>query len=115
MGFIVSQKGIEIDPDKVKAIKEMPTPKIENQVRGILRCLNYISRFIPHMIATYGPIFKLLHKDRGCVWTEDCQEAFDNIKEYLFEPPILSLLVEGRPLIMYLTMLEEFMGYVLVQ
>ena len=80
LGFIVSQKGIEVDPDKVKAIQEMPAPKIEKQVRGFLGRLNYISRFISHMTATCEPIFKLLKKDQGCVWTDDCKRAFDSIK-----------------------------------
>ncbi|XP_050870734.1 uncharacterized protein LOC127073600, partial [Lathyrus oleraceus] len=44
-----------------------------------------------------------------------CQKAFDSIKEYLSEPPILSPPVEGRPLIMYLTVLEDSMGCVLGQ
>ncbi|GAU51332.1 hypothetical protein TSUD_412790 [Trifolium subterraneum] len=89
LGFIVNQKGIEVDPDKVRAIREMPAPQTEKQVRGILGRLNYISRFISHMTATCGPIFKLLRKNQGIVWTEDCQKAFDSIKEYLMEPPIL--------------------------
>ncbi|KAI5429586.1 hypothetical protein KIW84_034242 [Lathyrus oleraceus] len=58
------------------------------------------------MTTTCAPIFKLLWKDQSCDWTEDCQKAFDSIKEYLLEPPILSPPVEGRPLIMYLTVLE---------
>jgi len=115
LGFIVSQKGIEVDPDKVRAIREMPAPKTEKQVRGFLGRLNYISRFISHMTATCGPIFKLLRNNQGIVWTEDCQEAFDKIKEYLLEPPILVPPVEGRPLIMYLTVLEDSMGCVLGQ
>ena len=49
------------------------------------------------------------------MWTEDCQRAFDSIKEYLLEPPILIPPVEGRPLIMYLTILEDSMGCVLGQ
>src|ERR1051325_6488975 len=49
LGFIVSQIGIEVDPDKVKAIQEMPTPHTEKQVRGFLGRLNYISRFISQM------------------------------------------------------------------
>jgi len=81
LGFIVSQKGIEVDPDKVRAIREMPAPKTEKQVRGFLGRLNYISKFISHMTATCGPIFKLLCKDQGIVWTDDCQKAFDSIKE----------------------------------
>src|SRR3954452_19184426 len=115
LGFIVSQRGIEVDPDKVRAIQEMPAPKTEKQVRGFLGRLNYISRFISNMTATCEPIFKLLKKNQGCVWNEDCQKAFDNIKEYLLEPPILLPPVEGRPLIMYLTVLENSMGCVLGQ
>jgi hypothetical protein len=46
---------------------------------------------------------------------EDCQKAFDNIKEYLLEPPILIPPVEGRQLIMYLTVLEDSMRCVLGQ
>ena len=42
LGFIVSQQGIEVDPDKVKAIKEMPSPRIEKEVHGFLGRLNYI-------------------------------------------------------------------------
>jgi len=83
LGFSVSQKGIEVDPDKVKAIREMPAQKIEKQVRWFLERLNYISCFISHMTATCGSIFKLLHKDQGIEWTKDCQKAFDNIKTYL--------------------------------
>src|ERR1044072_5893749 len=115
LGLIVSQRGIEVDPDKVKAIQEMPSPRTEKQVRGFLGRLNYISRFISQMTATCGPIFKLLRKDQKVVWTEDCQKAFDSIKEYLSEPPILIPPVEGRPLIIYLTVLEESMGCVLGQ
>jgi hypothetical protein len=114
-GFIFSQKGIEVDPDKVRAIREMPAPQTEKQVRGFLGRLNYISRFISHMTATCGPIFKLLRKNQEIVWTEDCQRAFDSIKNYLIEPPILIPPVEGRPLIMYLTVLEDSMGCVLGQ
>ena len=60
-------------------------------------------------------IFKLLKKDQGCVWTDDCQREFESIKEYLLEPPILLPPVEGRPLIMYLTVLNKSMGCILGQ
>ena len=63
LGFIVSQKGIEVDPDKVKAILEIPEPLTEKQVRGFLGHLNYIARFISKLTATYEPLFKLLCKD----------------------------------------------------
>ena len=46
LDFVVSQKGIEVDLDKVKAILEMPEPRIEKKVWGFLKRLNYIARFI---------------------------------------------------------------------
>ena len=88
----------------------MPEPKTEKEVRGFLGRLNYIARFISHLTATCEPIFKLLRKDQAVRWNENCQRAFDKIKEYLQEPPILMPPVEGRLLIMYLTVLENSMG-----
>ena len=64
LGFVISGKGIEVDPAKVKAIQEMPAPRTEKKVRGFLGRLNYISRFISHLTATYKPLFKLLKKDQ---------------------------------------------------
>ena len=63
LGFIVSQKGIKVDPDKVKTILEMPEPRTEKQIRGFLGRLNYIARFISQLIATCEPLFKLLCKN----------------------------------------------------
>ncbi|RDX70003.1 Gypsy retrotransposon integrase-like protein 1, partial [Mucuna pruriens] len=68
--FIVNKKGIEVDLDKVKAIRNMPTLRIE---------------------------------------TEECHEAFEKVKQYLETPLVLVLAVLGKPLILYLSMLEELM------
>jgi hypothetical protein len=57
LGFVVSNKGIEVDPDKVKAIQDMPAPKTEREVRGFLGRLNYIARFISQLTVTCEPIF----------------------------------------------------------
>jgi ribonuclease HI len=115
LGFIVSEKGIEVDPVKVKAIQEMPEPRTEKQVRGFLGRLNYIARFISHLTATCEPIFKLPRKDQAIRWNDDCQKAFDKIKDYLQKPLILIPPVPGRHLIIYLSVTENSMGCVLGQ
>ena len=46
LGFLVSDKGIEVDPSKIKGILDMPPPKSEKEIRGFLGRLKYISRFI---------------------------------------------------------------------
>ena len=82
LGFIVSRKGIEVDPTKVKVIQEMLAPRTENEVRGFLGRLKYIARFISHLAATCELIFKLLKKDQVVKWNDDFHIAFDKIKEY---------------------------------
>ena len=89
LGFIVSQQGIEVYHDKVRAVQEMPTPCTEREVKGFLESLIYISRFISHMTTTCEPIFKLLRKDQAIEWNSDCQRAFEKIKQYLQEPSIM--------------------------
>ena len=64
LGFVVSGKGIEVDPAKVKPIQEMLAPRTEKEVRGFLGRLNYISRFISHLTTTCESIFKLLKRDQ---------------------------------------------------
>ncbi|RDX65054.1 Retrovirus-related Pol polyprotein, partial [Mucuna pruriens] len=62
LNFVVSERGIEVDPEKVKAIREMPTPKTDSKVQGFLGRMNFIARFISQLTATCDPIFKLLRK-----------------------------------------------------
>ena len=115
LGHMVSRKGIEIDPSKAKAILEMPAPKTKKEVRGFLGRLQYISRFINQLADTCGPIFKLLRKGVSVKWNEDCQKAFDQVKQYLLSPPVLQPPRPGKPLLLYLSVTEEAMGAMLAQ
>ena len=63
LDYIVNQNLIKVDPDKVKAIREIPVPKIEKEIRGFLGKLQFISRFIAKLTVVCEPIFKLLKKD----------------------------------------------------
>ncbi|XP_071909733.1 uncharacterized protein [Coffea arabica] len=115
LGFIVSKKGIEIDPTKIKAIRDMPVPKTQKDVKSFLGKINFIGRFIAQLTATCEPLFKLLKKNVPLHWNEECQQAFDKIKDYLLHPPILVPPKPGRPLIMYLSVLDGAVGCVLGQ
>ena len=68
LDFVVSQRGIKVDLEKVKAILEKPEPRIEKQVRGFLGRLNYITRFISQLTATCEPLFRLLSKNQSVKW-----------------------------------------------
>ena len=115
LGFIISRRGIELDPAKVKSIRELPPPKNKTEVMSFLGRLNYISRFIAQLSTTCEPIFKLLKKDAAIQWTDECQESFDKIKEYLANPPVLVPPEPGRPLFLYLSVMDNSFGCVLGQ
>ena len=82
---------------------------------SLLGRLNYINRFIAQLTAACEPIFKLLKKNVKVEWTEECQEAFDRIKRHWSNPPILVPPEPGRPLILYMSVLDNFFGCVLGQ
>ena len=63
LGFLVSDRRIEVDPSKIKAILELPPPKSKKEIRGFLGQLQYISQFIAKLTSTCEPIFKLLRKN----------------------------------------------------
>nr|CAN65175.1 hypothetical protein VITISV_029768 [Vitis vinifera] len=115
LGHMVSEQGIEVDPDKIKAILDMPAPKTEKEIRSFLGRLQYINRFIARLIDICEPIFRLLRKNQPTVWNDDCQFAFEKIKEYLLSPPILVPPMPGRPLLLYLSVSDMALGCMLAQ
>ncbi|XP_070008170.1 uncharacterized protein [Nicotiana sylvestris] len=100
---------------EVKAIQELPPPKNKKDVMSFLGRHNCISRFIAQSTVIYEPIVKMLKKDAATKWTDDCQKAFNRIKDYLSTPPILVPLEPGRPLLLYLAVLDGPFGCVLGQ
>ena len=115
LGFLVSDRGIEVDPSKIKAILEMPPPKSVEEIRGFLGRLQYISRFIAKLISTCKPIFKLLRKNEPHEWNDECQKDFELIKGYLPHPPILVPSMHGKPLLLYLSIIKDAVGSMLAQ
>ena len=115
LGHIVSERGIEVDPENIQAILDMPAPRMERKIRGFLRRLQYISRFIAILIDICEPIFPLLRKNQPTVWNDDCRHAFKKIKECLLSPPVLVPPTLRRPLLLYLLVLDMALGCMLAQ
>ena len=72
LSYMVSERGIEADPDKIRAILDMSLPQLETKIRGFLGRLQYISRFIVKLTNTCEPIFRLLRKKQPKVWDDQC-------------------------------------------
>ena len=97
LGHIVSERGIEVDPEKIKAVLEMPASRTEKEIRGFLGILQYISRFIARLTDICELIFRLLMKNHPTVWNDNCPRDFEKIKECILSPPVLVPPTPGVP------------------
>jgi hypothetical protein len=91
LGFIVHEKGIEIDPKKIEAIQSVKAPTCKKDLQKFLGKVNYLRRFICNLsgkVNAFTPLLRLKN-DVDFTWGAKHQEAFDEIKSYLTSPPIL--------------------------
>jgi RNase H-like domain found in reverse transcriptase/Reverse transcriptase (RNA-dependent DNA polymerase) len=115
LGFVIRHRGIEIDPDKIKAITELSPPKNLKQLRSLQGQLAYIRRFIANLSGKIQPFTRLTKKDIAFKCDGECQQAFEEIKAYLLNPPVLAAPIPGKELILYTTALDGSLGALLAQ
>ena len=112
-GFMVSQRGIEVSPDQVKAVMETPSPKSKKELQRLTGKLVALGRFIARFTDELRPFFLVIRKAGVSGWTNSCQSAFEKIKHCLMQPPILSSPLPGEKLYMYLAVSEWAISVVL--
>ena len=98
--FIVLQRGIEANPEKVRAILEMSSPRTTKEVQSLTGRVAALNRFISKAMDKCLPFFKTLKK--AFAWTEECETAFQKLKHYPSNPPLLSPSKENKDLFLYL-------------
>jgi hypothetical protein len=89
LGYVVNKEGTRPDPSNVDAVQGFPTPTTVTTVRSFLGLTGYYRNYIKGYSKLAGPLFELTKKDVAFVWTQDCQRAFDALKEALMGAPIL--------------------------
>ena len=113
LGFMVSQRGIEVNLEKIWAVMELEPPKTVKEVQSLNGKIATLNRFVSKAINKCLPFFRTLRK--SFEWTDECQKAFKDLKKYLSSAPLLSLSKLGEELYLYLVVSQVAVSTVLVR
>jgi hypothetical protein len=114
MGFLVSHRGIEANPEKIKAIEAMRPPVRIKDIQKLTGSLAALSHFISRLAESALPIFRLLRKSGPFSWIEEAERVFQELKQHLVSLPILVAPEPGEPLYLYIAAASETVSMVLV-
>lgn len=89
LGFIVGVDGIEVDPAKVKAVKQWEEPHTVKGVQSFLGFCNFYRKFVPEYSRIARPLTMLTKKDQPFSWGGKQQQAFNKLKQLLLSAPVL--------------------------
>jgi hypothetical protein len=114
LGFLVSHRGIEANPDKVKAIEEVRPPRNLKEMQRLAGCMAALERFIMRSGEKALPFFKLMKRTGKFEWTPEADKAFAELKRYLTSPPIMVTPMSREPLLLYITATPRTASTILV-
>ena len=115
LGFLVHQKGIDVDPLKVKAIVMMKLPTSVKELKSFIGKLSYIQRFVPRLAVAIAPFTPLLKKGVKFQWSNEHQLAFCKLQEMMNGLPTVRSPTPGMPLRLYLASNDKAVGALIAQ
>ncbi|XP_073017975.1 uncharacterized protein [Primulina eburnea] len=107
LGFMVTERGIEVNPEKVRSITEMTSPKSIKDVQRLTEKIAALSRFISRSAHRSYPFFQALRRAQKFGWDEKCEKAFEELKNHLAGLPVLEKPGPGEKLWVYLSATEH--------
>ena len=114
LGFIVSQRGIEVNRDKIKAILNISRPTRLKDVQRLTRSIAIVSRFVSRLSERAAPLYKLLKKTKDFVWTDEAEAALQDLKAVLSSAPILAAPEPQEPMLLYLAKTNKVISIIMV-
>ena len=115
LGYMVTHKGIEVNPDQIKAINDLKSPRNAKEVQKLTGMIAALNRCISRSADRCNPFYLLINNLKGFEWFEECTMAFQQLKEYLSQPPIMSSLVADEVLYAYIAVAPHVVSLVLIQ
>ena len=115
LGFMVSHRGIEVNPDQIEAIQELKAPRNHKEVQRLTGMTATLNRFISRSADRCQPFFQLLKKGTTFKWDDSCVVAFEELKRYLVSPLLLSNPAPTKPLFLYMAVSERAVSAKLIR
>jgi hypothetical protein len=117
LGFLVHEGGIEVGKKSMKAIDEVVPSTNLKELQSLLGKINFVRRFISNLSQKVMPFspFLRIKKDQKFVWGDEQQKAFDEIKQYMKEPPVLVPPQLNKPFKLYVAADTQTIGSALIQ
>ena len=115
LGYMVTHRGIEVNPDQIKVINNLQPPRNPKEVQKLTGMTAALKRFISRSADRCKPFFLLMNKWKGFKWTEECARAFQQVKEYLSHPPIMSSPGTDEALFAYIAVAPHAVSLVLIR
>ncbi|RDY09027.1 Retrovirus-related Pol polyprotein from transposon 17.6, partial [Mucuna pruriens] len=112
LGFMLTERGIEANPEKCQVVTNMRSVKEVQQFMGKVIAL---ARFISKAAEMSTPLFATLKKGGRFAWTDECEEAFLRLKAMMAAPPVLTRPRPGMPLYLYISVSDDAISSVLIQ
>ena len=115
LGHVISAEGVNVDPQKIEKIVNWKPPTNVTEIRSFLGLAGYYRKFVEGFSKLVAPLTKLTRKEENFVWSEACQQSFDELKRKLTSTPVLTLPSGQEGYTVYCDASRQGLGCVLMQ
>ena len=115
LGHLVTKDGLQIYPEKLEAVREMPKPQDVEGVRRFCGFVNYLAKFLPKLSEVLEPIRQLTREDTTWIWTPTHDKAFETVQKLVTEAPVLAFYNPEEELTIQCDASQSGLGAVLLQ
>ncbi|XP_038978249.1 uncharacterized protein LOC120108653, partial [Phoenix dactylifera] len=115
LGFVITQRGIEANPKKIRALQEMVPSRTVKEVQRLTGRVAALGRFVSRSAERCLPFFAALKRPKDFLWPAECQQAFEELKHLLASPPLLTKPQQGELLYLYLAVFPVAVSSILVR
>lgn len=115
LGFIINDRGMTPQPEKIKAVKDLKPPTTVKGVRSFLGLISFYRMFIPQFSDIASPLVELTKKFKRFSWSPECQAAFESLRHSLSIAPLLHYPDTSKPYVLWSDASQYSVGAVLTQ